>query len=137
MDKTPLEYFAEPGKSIDDACRESLRIANTNRLTVWFNFNGTRVEVEPGMSILDACNQYFRKRYPVKSEPMTDSQKRKAALDAVERCQQYAKDNATTIANDAAMLLAFAKQSGWIYPELSEYARLRDHADAMMREVLP
>jgi hypothetical protein len=68
---------------------------------------------------------------------MTDSQKRKAALDAVERCQQYAKDNATTIANDAAMLLAFAKQSGWIYPELSEYARLRDHADAMMREVLP
>jgi hypothetical protein len=137
MDKTPLEYFAEPGKSIDDACRESLRIANTNRLPVWFDFNGTRVDVEPGMSIIDAANQYFRKRYRPTTETMTDTQKRKAALDAVERCQQYAKDNAATIANDAAMLLAFTKQSGWIYPELSEYVRLRSHADAMMREVLP
>jgi hypothetical protein len=137
MHETPLEYFAEPGKSIDDACRESLRIANTNGLPVWFDFNGTRVEVEPGMSIPDAANQYFRKRYRPTTETMTDSQKRKAALDAVERCQQYAKDNATTIANDAAMLLAFAKQSGWIYPELSEYVRLRNHADALMRGVLP
>jgi hypothetical protein len=68
---------------------------------------------------------------------MTDSQKRKAALDAIERCQQYAKDNATTIANDAAMLLAFTKQSGWIYPELSKYMELRDKADKLMREVLP
>jgi hypothetical protein len=68
---------------------------------------------------------------------MNESQKRKAALDAIERCQQYAKDNAPTIANDAAMLLAYANHSGWIYPELSEYVRLRNHADAMMREVLP
>ena len=68
---------------------------------------------------------------------MTDSQKRKAALDAIERCQQYAKDNATTIADDAAALLKASGHSAWIYPELSEYVRLRNHADAMMRGVLP
>jgi hypothetical protein len=137
MNETPLEYCSEPGESIDNACRNSLRIANTNGLSVWFNFNGTRVEVEPGMSIIDAANQYFRKRYRPATETMTESQKRKAALDAVERCQQYAKDNAPTIANDAAMLLAFAKQSEWIYPELSEYIRLRNIADSLIREVLP
>ena len=68
---------------------------------------------------------------------MTDSQKRKAALDAIERCQQYAKDNATVIADDAAALLKASGHSAWIYPELSEYVRLRNHADAMVGEVLP
>jgi hypothetical protein len=68
---------------------------------------------------------------------MNESQKRKAALDAIERCQQYAKENATTIANDAASLLKALGHSAWIYPELVEYVRLRDHADAMMRGVLP
>ena len=68
---------------------------------------------------------------------MTDSQKRKAALDAIDRCREYAKENATTIANDAASLLKASGHSAWIYPELSEYVRLRNHADAMMRGVLP
>jgi hypothetical protein len=68
---------------------------------------------------------------------MNESQKRKLALDAIERCQQYAKDNATTIADDAAALLKASGHSAWIYPELSEYVRLRNHADAMMRGVLP
>jgi hypothetical protein len=68
---------------------------------------------------------------------MTDSQKRKAALDAIDRCREYATANATTIANDAASLLKASGHSAWIYPEVSEYVRLRDHADAMVREVLP
>jgi hypothetical protein len=137
MNETPIEYFAEPLKSIDDACRESLRIANANGLPVWFDFNGTRVEVEPGMSILDAANQYFRKRYPVKSETMTDTQKRKAALDAIDRYREYAAANIVTIANDAIEILAASSLNPALYPEIFEYMRLRNHADAMVKEVLP
>jgi hypothetical protein len=68
---------------------------------------------------------------------MNESQKRKLALDAIERCQQYAKDNATTIADDAAALLKASGHSAWIYPELSKYVELRNAADKLMREVLP
>jgi hypothetical protein len=68
---------------------------------------------------------------------MNDSQKRKAALDAIEWCQQYAKDNATVITDDAAALLKASGHSAWIYPELSEYIRLRNIADSLIREVLP
>jgi hypothetical protein len=68
---------------------------------------------------------------------MTDSQKRKAALDAIDRCREYATANAVTIANDAAALLKASGHSAWIYPELSKYIELRNAADKLMREVLP
>jgi hypothetical protein len=68
---------------------------------------------------------------------MTDSQKRKAAIDAIDRCRKYATDNAVTIANDAASLFKASGHSAWIYPELSRYIELRNAADKLMREVLP
>ena len=68
---------------------------------------------------------------------MTDSQKRKMALDAIDRYRKYAADNAVTIANDAASLFRASEDERGDYPELSEYVRLRNHADALVREVLP
>ena len=68
---------------------------------------------------------------------MTDSQKRKAALDAMEEAKWYADRNSVVIANDAALLLKSAGHPPHVYPELSEYIRLRNIADALIREVLP
>ena len=68
---------------------------------------------------------------------MTDSQKRKMALDAIDRYRKYATDNAVTIANDAVSLFRASDDEHGDYPELSEYTRLRNHADALLREVLP
>jgi hypothetical protein len=68
---------------------------------------------------------------------MTDSQKRKAALDAIDRYRKYAADNAVTIANNAVSLFRASEDERGDYPELAEYMRLRNHADEMVREVLP
>jgi len=68
---------------------------------------------------------------------MTDSQKRKAALDAIEEAREHAQDFAEIIANDAVALLKASGHSAWIYPELSRYIELRNAADKLMREVLP
>jgi hypothetical protein len=68
---------------------------------------------------------------------MNDSQKRKAALDAIKEYQDYAEQHAITIANDAASLLKSSDRAKWIYPELSRYIELRNAADKLMREVLP
>ena len=68
---------------------------------------------------------------------MTDSQKRKAALDAIEAARKHAQDFAEIIANDAVALLKASGHSHWIYPELSNYIELRNEADKLMREVLP
>ena len=68
---------------------------------------------------------------------MTDSQKRKAALDAMEEARWHADRNAVVIANDAALLLKYAGHTPSIYPELAEYIRLRNIADALIKEVLP
>ena len=68
---------------------------------------------------------------------MTDSQKRKAALDAINEADEYAIDHSGVIANDAVTLLKASGHSPWIYPELSKYVELRNAADKLMREVLP
>ena len=68
---------------------------------------------------------------------MTDSQKRKAALDAIDEAGEYALNHAEIIANDAVALLKASGHSPWIYPELSKYVELRNAADNLMREVLP
>jgi len=68
---------------------------------------------------------------------MNDSQKRKLALDAIDRYREYAAANAVTIANDAVSLFRASEDERGDYPEVAEYKRLRDHADAMVREVLP
>ena len=68
---------------------------------------------------------------------MTDSQKRKAALDAIDECRNYAIGHAEIIANDAVALLKASGHSAWIYPELSKYIELRNAADKLTREVLP
>ena len=68
---------------------------------------------------------------------MNDSQKRKAALDAIEEAREHAQDFAEIIANDAVALLKESGHSPWIYPELSRYIDLRNQADKLMREVLP
>lgn len=71
------------------------------------------------------------------TEIMTESQKRKAALDAMEEAKWHADRNAVVIANDAALLLKHAGHTPSIYPELAEYIRLRNIADALIKEVLP
>jgi hypothetical protein len=68
---------------------------------------------------------------------MNESQKRKLALDAIEKAREYAQDFAEIIANDAVALLKASGHSPWIYPELSRYIELRNAADKLMREVLP
>jgi hypothetical protein len=68
---------------------------------------------------------------------MTDSQKRKLALDAINEADEYAIDHSGIIANDAVSLLKASGHSPWIYPELSRYIELRNAADKLMREVLP
>jgi len=68
---------------------------------------------------------------------MNDSQKRKAALDAIEEAREHAQDFAEILANDAVALLKASGHSPWIYPELSKYIELRNAADKLMREVLP
>lgn len=67
---------------------------------------------------------------------MTDSQKRKAAIDAIDEAAEHAINHAEIIANDAAALLKASGHSAWIYPELSKYIELRNAADKLMREVL-
>ena len=137
MNETPLEYFSEPGESIDDACRNSLRIANTNKLPVWFNFNGTRVEVEPGMSIIDAANQYFRKRYRPTTETMIEEQKYKAAIAAMNAYKEYAVTHAQEIANEAAALLVRFGAHPDTYPHVADFLGLRMASDAATKEVMP
>jgi hypothetical protein len=68
---------------------------------------------------------------------MNESQKRKAALDAIEEAREHAQDFAEIITNDAVALLKASGHSPWIYPELSRYIELRNAADKLMREVLP
>lgn len=68
---------------------------------------------------------------------MTDSQKRKAALDAINEADEYAIDHSRVIANDAVALLKASGHSPWIYPELSKYIELRNAANKLIREVLP
>jgi hypothetical protein len=68
---------------------------------------------------------------------MTDSQKRKAALDAMEEATWYADRNSVVIANDAALLLKAAGHPPHVDPELSRYIELRNAADDLIREVLP
>ena len=74
---------------------------------------------------------------PITENTMTDSQKRKAAIDAIDEAGEYAINHAEIIANDAAALLKASGHSAWIYPELSRYIELRNTADKLMREVLP
>jgi hypothetical protein len=68
---------------------------------------------------------------------MNESQKRKAAIAAINEADEYAIDHSGIIANDAVSLLKASGHSAWIYPELSKYIELRNTADKLMREVLP
>ena len=65
------------------------------------------------------------------------TQKLTAVIDAIDAYRAYAVTHAVSIANDAVSLFRASEDEKGDYPEVAEYKRLRDHAEVMVRDVLP
>ena len=68
---------------------------------------------------------------------MTDSQKRKAALDAMKAYKAYATTHAQEIADEAAAMLARFNAHPETYPFTADFLGLRMVSDAAVKEVHP
>ena len=68
---------------------------------------------------------------------MTDSQKRKAAIDAMTTYLDYAANQAQEIADEAAAMMIRFGAHPVAYPIVSKYLALRNEADRLRKEVQP
>jgi regulator of protease activity HflC (stomatin/prohibitin superfamily) len=68
---------------------------------------------------------------------MTDSQKRKAALAAMDAYKAHASNQFQQIADEAAAMMQRFGAVPSTYPATAEFLRLRDIADTLRREVQP
>jgi hypothetical protein len=146
--KDPIEYTVEPTTPIDDASIEACRMAAITSSPVWFEFNGTRVDVEPGMSAIDAVNQYYRKRPHTPSETeslraeveslkkeIADMHKRRQAIEAADAYRDHAKKHALEIAYEASNLLTPVVGHHEFFPLTSKFKDLVSKRDRLMKEI--
>jgi hypothetical protein len=115
---------------------------------VWFDFNGTRVDIEPGMSAIDAVNQYYRKRPYTPSETeslraeveslkkeIADMYKRRQAIEAADAYKAFAKDNALEIALEASALFFRITAPHESFPLTAKFRNLLAERDRLMKEI--
>jgi hypothetical protein len=144
--KDPIEYTVEPTTPIDAASIEACRMAVITSSSVWFEFNGTRIDVEPGMSPDDAVNQYYRKRPHTPSETeslraeveflrreIADMHKRRQVIVAAQAYQDYARDHALEIAYEA--VTATRDKDMENYPITEKFRNLLAERDRLMKEI--
>jgi cell fate (sporulation/competence/biofilm development) regulator YmcA (YheA/YmcA/DUF963 family) len=145
--KEPFEYTVEPTTQIDDASIEACRMAAITSSPVWFDFNGTRVDVEPGAPPEDVINQYFSKhaartiseteslRAEVESlrKEIADMHKRRQAIVAAQAYQDFAKDHALEIAYEA--VTATKDKDMENYPITEKFRNLLSERDRLMKEI--
>jgi regulator of protease activity HflC (stomatin/prohibitin superfamily) len=68
---------------------------------------------------------------------MNESQKRKAAIAAMDAYKAYAANQFQQIADEAAAMMQRFGATPSTYPATAEFLRLRDIADTLRREVQP
>lgn len=68
---------------------------------------------------------------------MNESQKRKAAIAAMNAYKAHAANRSQQIADEAAAMMQRFGAASSTYPATAEFLRLRDIADTMRKEVQP
>ena len=74
---------------------------------------------------------------PNQTETMNETEKRKAAIAAMNAYISYAKKNAQEIANESAAMHVRYMASDETYEYTAEYLRRRNEADRLRKEVQP
>ncbi len=89
------------------------------------------------MRATDAVDQYFSKHNKPHHQTMNETEKRKAAIAAMNAYISYAKKNAQEIANESAAMHVRYMASDETYEYTAEYLRRRNEADRLRKEVQP